>query len=340
MRYYVTRIGQAVFTLFVVITISFFMYRLMPGGPVEAMQQQLVQQAVSQGNDPNMQRINRLVEMYTGIQPDEPVWVQYLNYLKDIVLYQDFGRSIWQNEPVFAVLFAAMPWSVFVSVYGLLFGFTTNILLGSLMAYREGGKLDKGMSMVATVSTSVPYYVAAILMLSYLAFGLGWFPTGGRYNSEFTSPGFNIPFILSVIRHAALPIASGFVVGFGGGALAMRGNSIRVMGEDYIRVAKLRGLGETRIATRYVTRNAILPLYTTLMVGIAGIFSSSIIMEQIFSYPGVGWYTFGAIENRDYPLLMGVFLFFTIVTLLGVLIADLTYGFIDPRASTGDKESY
>lgn len=340
MRYYITRVGQAVFTLFVVITISFFMYRLMPGGPVEIMQQQLVQQAIAQGNNPDMQRINRLVDMYTGIQPNEPVWVQYLNYIRDIVLYQDFGRSIWQNEPVFKVLFAAMPWSVFVSIYGLLFGFTTNVLLGSLMAYWEGGKLDKGMSMVATVSTSVPYYVAAILMLSYLAFGLGWFPTGGRYDSQLTSPGFNLPFMLSVIHHAALPIASGFVVGFGGGALAMRGNSLRVMGQDYIRVAKLRGLSETRIATRYVTRNAILPLYTTLMVGIAGIFSSSIIMEQIFSYPGVGWYTLGAMQNRDYPLMMGVFLFFTTVTLVGVLIADFTYGFIDPRASTGDKESY
>ncbi|MFC6800056.1 MULTISPECIES: ABC transporter permease [unclassified Haladaptatus] len=340
MRYYITRIGQAVFTLFAVFTISFFMYRLLPGGPVEAMRQQMVLEAMSTGGEVDMQRINRLVEIYTGIQPTEPLYVQYFNYIRDIVLYQDFGKSIWKNQPVFQILFTAMPWSVFVSIYGLLLGFTTNILLGSLMAYREGGRFDKTMSIVATISTSVPYYVAAILMLSYLAFELGWFPTGGRYDSQLTSPGFNVPFIVSVIRHAALPILTGFVVGFGGGALAMRGNSLRVMGEDYIRVAQLRGLSETRIATRYVTRNAILPMYTSLMIGIASIFSSSIIMEQIFNYPGVGWYTFGAIENRDYPLLMGVFIFFTVITLIGVLIAEFTYGFIDPRASTGDKETY
>ncbi|WP_435361709.1 ABC transporter permease [Haloarchaeobius sp. DFWS5] len=334
-----SRIGQAVFTLFVVLTISFFMYRLLPGGPIEAMREQLVQQAVSQGDQVDIERINHLVELRTGIQPDEPVWKQYLFYLRDIVVYQDFGQSIWQNKPVFDLLFKAMPWSVFISIYGLLLGFVTNILLGSLMAYREGGHLDKSMSLVATILTSVPYYVAAILMLSVLAFGQGWFPTGGRYNHALT-PGFTLPFMISVIRHAALPILTGFVVGFGGQALAMRGNSIRVMGEDYIRVAELRGLGEGRIASRYVMRNAILPLYTSLMIGIASIFSSSIIMEQLFSYPGVGWYTFGAIENRDFPLLMGIFLFFTTVTLIGVLIAEFTYGIIDPRATTGEREAY
>jgi peptide/nickel transport system permease protein len=186
---------------------------------------------------------------------------------------------------------------------------------------------------------SVPYYVGGILMLSWLAYKFGWFPTGGRYPSGVT-PGFNISFILGVAHHAALPIASGFIVGFGGAALEMRGNSIRVMGENYLRVARLRGLSETRIAVRYVGRNSILPLYTKFMIGIAAIFSSSIIMEQIFRYPGMGWYTYDALALRDYPLLMGVLMLFSTVTVLGVLIADLTYGFIDPRASQGDQEAY
>lgn len=339
MNYYVKRVTQAVFTLFTVLTISFFMYRFLPGGPIEAMRQQMVQQAMQEGGRVDIQQINRLVEVRTGIQPDEPVYVQYFNYIRDVVLYQDFGQSIWKNEPVFALLFKAMPWSVFISIYGLFLGFTVNVLLGAFMAYKEGGRFDQAMSTLATVTTSVPYYVVAILMLAYLAYEWGIFPTGGRYSSN-TVPGFNWPFMASVINHAILPILTGFVVGFGSGALAMRGNSIRVLGEDYIRVAQLRGLGQFRIATRYVTRNAILPMYTTLMIGISGIFSSSIIMEQLFNYPGVGWYTYGALEHRDYPLLMGVFIFFTTVTLIGILAADLTYGLIDPRASTGDRESY
>jgi peptide/nickel transport system permease protein len=339
MNYYVKRIGQAVFTLFVVLTISFFMYRLLPGSPLEVMRQQMIQRAMTEGGRVDIQRVNHLVEVYAGIQPNEPIYVQYFNYLRDIILYQDFGRSIWKNEPVFSLLFKAMPWTVFISIYGLFLGFTSNILLGAFMAYKEGGRFDKAMSTFATITTSVPYYVVAILMLAYLAFEWGLFPTGGRYNPS-TTPGFNWPFMAGVINHAILPIFTGFVVGFGGGALSMRGNSIRVLGEDYIRVARLRGIGQYRIATRYVTRNAILPMYTTLMIGLSAIFNGSIIMEQIFNYPGVGWYTFGALQNRDYPLLMGIFIFFTIIILLGVLIADFTYGLIDPRASTGDRESY
>jgi peptide/nickel transport system permease protein len=339
MNYYVKRIGQAVFTLFTVLTISFFMYRLLPGGPIEVMRQQMIQRAMEEGGRVDIQRINHLVEVYTGIQPNEPIYVQYFNYIRDIVLYQDFGKSIWKNEPVFSLLFKAMPWTVFISIYGLFLGFTSNILLGAFMAYKEGGRFDKSMSTLATITTSVPYYVVAILMLAYLSFEWGLFPTGGRYNPS-TTPGFNWPFMASVIHHAILPILTGFVVGFGGGALSMRGNSIRVLGEDYIRVARLRGIGQYRIATRYVTRNAILPMYTTLMIGLSAIFNGSIIMEKIFNYPGVGWYTFGALQNRDYPLLMGIFIFFTTIILLGVLIADFTYGLIDPRANTGDRDSF
>lgn len=339
MNYYAKRIGQAVFTLFAVITITFFMYRILPGGPAEAMRQQLIQEAATSGESVDIDRINRMVEIYTGFRPDAPLYQQYFNYMFDMIVHQDFGQSIWRSEPVFDILFKGMPWSVFVSIYGLLLGFTTNVLLGAVMAYKEGSRFDNAMSIVATVMSSIPYYVGAVVMLAFLSFKWGYLPTGGRYNPA-TAPGFNYAFMAGVVEHAALPILTGFLVGFGGGALAMRGNSIRIMGEDYIRVARLRGIGQTRIATRYITRNAILPMYTGLMIGISAIFSSSIIMEQLFNYPGVGWYTFGALMQRDYPLLMGAFIFFTTVTVTGILIADLTYGLIDPRASTGDRESY
>ncbi len=340
MGYYLERIGQAIITFWAAITITFILYRLMPGGPVESMRNQLMEEAAMEGGEIDMDRINRLVELHTGVNPDQPIHIAYVDYLMDIVLYQDFGRSIWRNEPVFDVLWAGMPWSVFVSFYGLLLGFTANVLLGALMAWWENTRFDNWSSIIATFLNSVPYYVGAILFLAVFAFQLGVLPRGGRYN-EHLDPGFHLPFMFSVIEHGILPIATGFIVGFGGGALAMRGNSIRILGSDYLRVAQLRGVSTARIATRYVTRNAILPLYTGLMIGISAIFSSSIIMELIFTYPGVGWYTWGALEGRDYPLLMGIFLFYTFVTILGILIADLTYGYIDPRAGTeGRQEAY
>lgn len=339
MNYYAKRVGQAVLTLFTVVTLTFVLYRLMPGGPVEMMQSRLIGQMEASGQAVNEQMIDRMVNLYTGYDPDQPIHVAYYQYVRDMVLHLDFGQSIQHQEPVFDVLFRALPWSVFVSVYGLILGYTANLVLGSIMAYKEGSWFDKIASVGAIFLNSIPYYIGGILMLSFLAYELGWFPTGGRY-PEGTTPGFNIPFMLGVIHHAALPIASSFIVGFGGGALEMRGNSIRVMGEDYLRVARLRGLSDFRIATWYVGRNSLLPLYTKFMIGIAAIFSSSIVMEQIFRYPGMGWYTFDALKLRDYPLLMGVLILFSTVTVTGVLIADLTYGLIDPRATQGDREAY
>lgn len=342
MRYYLKRLGQAVITLFAATSLTFVLYRLMPGGPVDSLRREFQQQGgnfAEGGAGRSPEEINRLIELHTGIQPDLPLHVAYFQYVRDLVLYQDFGRSIYYSEPVFDILFRAMPWSIFVSVYGLLIGFSVTIILGAIMAYREGERFDKAGTVIIILLNSVPYYVAAILMLSVLAFGLGWFPKGGRAYPD-AVPGFNLYFIQGVLHHGALPILSGMIVGFGSGALAMRANSIRVMGSDYLRVARLRGLKDSRIAVRYVGRNAILPLYTGFMISLSGIFSSSVVMERIFTYPGLGWYTFDALIRDDYPLLMGSFLFLTTITIVSIMIADLTYGLIDPRASVSEKESY
>ncbi|KZN23304.1 ABC transporter permease [Haladaptatus sp. R4] len=336
MGYYLRRTAQAVLTLVVAVTLAFVLFRLMPGGPIEAMRNRMIQQAAASGAGINTERIDDMVQLYTGIEPNQPIYIQYVNYLRDIILYQDFGESIRYSRPVFNILFEAMPWSVFISVYGLALGYTANILLGAVMAYKEGTRFDQSSTVGAILLNSIPYYVGAIVLLAIFAYNLEWFPTGGRYNTDLIA-GFNVAFMVSILRHAALPILSSFIIGFGGRALAMRGNSIRILGEDYLRVARLRGISSTRIATRYVARNAILPMYTQLMIGISAVFSSSVILEYIFTYPGVGWYTYGALKARDYPLLMGSFIFFTTVTIIGILVADVTYGIVDPRASTGDK---
>lgn len=338
--YYWKRIGHAFVTLISVTTITFVLFRMMPGNPAQAMRAQFEQQLGGSGQAADPEVIDQMVQVHTGFDPNKPMYLQYFEYVRDVILYQDFGQSIQYGEPVFDILFTAMPWSVFVSVYGLALGYTTNILLGAAMAYKEGSRFDNTMTVVATFLNSVPYYVGAILFLAFFAYELGWFPGGGRYDTSI-DPGLHAEFMWSIVHHGTLPIMSSFIVGFGGGALAMRGNSVRILGEDYLRVARLRGISSTRIATRYVARNAVLPLYTQMMIGIAAVFSSSVVLEYIFTYPGVGWYTFDAINMRDYPLLMGSFLFFTIITLIGILVAEFTYGIVDPRAgSGGHSESY
>ncbi|WP_049898525.1 ABC transporter permease [Halococcus agarilyticus] len=341
-NYYLRRVGQFLLVWFLALTISFAMYRLMPGGPVEAVKANLQERIATSGGGMSAsqaQQLNRLAESYTGINPDQPIWRAYIEYIVGIVTQADFGTSIWHNEPVFDMLLPAIPWSMFISIYGLALGTTTSLLLGAAMAYKEGSRMDTGLTIFSIVNRSIPYYVVAIFAIIVFAVNLEWFPTGGRMNPN-TTPGFNLPFMFGVLHHAALPILSSFVAGFGG-ALAYRGNCVRVLGEEYLRAARLRGVGQGRLAIRYVGRNALLPIYTGLLMGVAGIFGSGIIIETIFTYPAVGYITFNALENNDYPLLMASFLIFTTITLLGLLIADFTYGMIDPRVETGDnRESF
>ena len=348
------RIGQAILTFVSAVTVAFVMFRMLPGNPVQSLARQEYRECIEQfgGGSCNYEQIKDRVAARISFEPGQPIFEAYAEFLNDIVLHQDFGQSFAYNEPVFDILFAAMPWSVFISLFGLATGFTFNIFWGAALAYNEGTTFDKGGTIFAMVGNSIPYYVAAIVALAYFGYTMHLFPTTGRYPSELAlslpvigvvfnepnvTPGFNLPFMLGVIWHGSLPIFAGFVLGVNG--LGMRGNAIRVMESSYIRVARLRGLTGTRIAQRYVARNAVLPLYTFFMIGIAGIFSSNIIMERIFTYPAVGWYTFQALVTRDYPLLLGSFIFYTGLTIIGITAADFTYQFIDPRAGSEDNEN-
>jgi peptide/nickel transport system permease protein len=335
MNYIVRRLGQSVLTVFVVVSASFGLIRLLPGGPLDYLRAQMLQQ----GGSMSSAEINRRIAAQTNIAVNEPIYVQYVDYMGSI-LTGDFGRSIWYEEPVASIIGPAIPWTVFLTASALFLAFTVGIALGALMAYREGSGFDVTSTGIGLFLNSTPSYVVALLFIAFLGYRLELFPTGGRYASEFT-PGLNIPFLTSVLYHGALPILSMAIVGFGGWALSMRGNSIRVLGEDYLRVARLRGLSTRRIAFRYVARNAILPMYTGLMIAIGTVFGGAVIIENIFAYPGVGFYLIQAIGARDYPLMMGGFILITVAMVIGITIADLTYGWLDPRAKGGGtREAY
>lgn len=333
-NYFVERTIQAVLTLLVVFGLTFALLRLMPGGPMDYLQAKLAQS----GQDMSQEEIDARVELYTNIHPEKPIPVAFYEYTTGL-LTGDLGHSVWYNQPVIDILAKAMPWTIFVSAVSLLGTFAIGITLGALMAYAEGSRFDLASSTVSIVITSIPFYVVAVLLVWVLGYEYGVFPTGGRVDTSIT-PGMNLAFITSVLYHAALPISSLVIAGFGGRALSMRGNSIQILGNDYLRVARLRGLSERRIALRYVGRNAILPMYTSIMIAIGSLFGGSIILEMIFLYPGLGYYVFQSLGARDYPLLMGGFLLITVATILGVYVADLTYGLVDPRAGGGDRESF
>lgn len=336
MKWLIKRILQAVLTVLTVISISFVLIREMPGGPMDYVRAQLIR---SQRGSMSRERLETLTETYTNIQPNEPIHIQYVEYMK-AMLQGDFGRSTRYSEPVMDILAGALPWTIFIMSLSLLLTYLLGIALGALMAYKEQSNFDTGSTLGSILLNSIPYYVAAIILVYVLGYQFSLFPTGGRMNQS-TTVGFNIPFIIGALEHAALPVASMVITGFGGQALSMRGNSIQVLGEDYLRVARLRGLSEPRIAFRYVARNAILPMYTNLMISIGFMISGSVILEKIFNYPGIGYYLLQAVNARDYALMMGAFVLITITVVIGIFVADLTYGLLDPRAKGGEtREAY
>lgn len=324
------RLGQTVFTVWAVTTLSFVLVRLMPGNPMGAM----VRQLEKQGVDPV--RARQLVELRLSVDPDEPIPVAYVEYLMNMA-QGDLGVSTYYQQPVADVLAQALPWTLFVLSWSVFISFFVGISVGALMAYWEGGKLDVGLTSWAILMGSVPFYVLAILMLIFLSYRLGWFPTSGRAPTGVPA-GFNWAYIKGIVHHATLPVAS-MLVASGIASLGMRGNSVRVLGSDYLRVARLRGLSDITISTQYVARNAVLPMYTTLLISIGEMFGGSVVLEQVFQYRGLGYYLLSATYQRDYPLMMGGFLLITVAVVLALLFADLTYSLVDPRA-TGQGNEY
>jgi len=337
MRYITKRIGQSLVTIVSVIVLTFVMIRAMPGGPVDYLRSQLMQQRT--GETISQAQLNQLAQDYMNYNAGEPVHVQLISYVSGI-LQGNLGESFYFGKPVNDIILQAAPWTVFLLTLAVILTFGIGIILGAVMAYREGSWVDGSGTVVSMFLNSVPYFVAALLFVYILAIQLSLFPASGNVASGL-DPGFNVPYISSVLYHAILPVASLVITGFGGIALGMRGNAIKEIGEEYIRVAHLRGVPGRRIAIRYVGRNAVLPLYTQFLISIGFMFGGSVVLEDIFAYRGLGDYLLTAINARDYPLMMGIFLIITFAVVSCVLFADLTYGKIDPRVSgEGSGEAY
>jgi len=335
MAYLRDRLIQAVVTIWGIVTLSFFLNKSLPGGPIEALQADIRESPFKYGlsQNPSQEDVNRVIEGLVQIPPDKPLWEAYVDYVTQVFVEFDFGQSISVagGTDVMPLILQRAPWTIFLSTVGLLYGAIIGILLGSVMAYYEGTKFDIGMSVSIVLSRSIPYYIAAIFLLFVLGFQWGWFPTGGRVNPDL-EPGMNPDWVISVFYYATLPALSFILTGFGGRALGMRANSIRLLGSEYIHNARLRGLSTYRISVTYLARNAILPIWTSIVVSLGGLLGGSVILERIFQYPGMGDLMFEAARLRDFPVLMGALIMVTFLFVLGTLIADFTYPLIDPRA--------
>ncbi|RLG88834.1 MAG: ABC transporter permease [Thermoprotei archaeon] len=324
MKWIYKRVITAILTIYVASTLTFIIVHSMPGDPIDALTQAFIRQYYM-----TYEEARALAEAVAPYVPKGTLFEQYIDYISKF-FRGDLGVSISYSTgvPVAKLLAYRIPWTVLVVATSLVISFGVGILLGMVMAYKHGSKLDSALSVFFSIIRSIPEYIVAIILLSILAFQLGLFPEGGAYSVE---PGFTFEYIVDVLWHAALPIITWVFVHVGGWALGMRGSTVSVLGEDYITYAKARGLPSRRVVITYVGKNAILPLFTSFMLSIGFMFGGSIFIEYIFSYPGVGYMLYQAITQRDWFLMTGTFNIIVVAVVTGALIADILYSFLDPR---------
>lgn len=317
------KILTIILTVLFATTITFFAIRMMPGDPVETMAMGMLQS----GMDYN--EAYEKAKAILNYDPDKPIIEQYVGYVAKL-LTGDLGNSITSKRAVTEIIAGALPWTLFILTLAISISFTIGVLLGMYISLKRKTIIDPIVSAYASISGSLPDYIVGFLLVLLFASNLRWFPGRGAYG-PMVQVGFNLEFILSVLYHACLPVLTYVVTGMGGWALAMKGSSVSVLGEDYVMSATARGLSERRIRIKYIGRNAILPLVTSLTLSFGMLFGGSPLVENLFSYPGMGMYLNQAIANRDYTLMQGLFLMITLAVVTANLLAEILYSILDPR---------
>ncbi len=320
MRVLIRRIGFYILTAVAAVTVDFFIPRVMPGNPVEAVLSQMTGQVTP--------ATIRSLELQYGLDTKTGLWSQYLTYWGH--LFQgNLGLST-SNYPstVTAVIGGAVFWTVGLVGVATVISFVLGTLVGTLVAWRRGTWLDNLLP-ATTFFQAAPYFFVAFLALDLFATRLGWFPSGRAYD-PLDFPAFNAHYIGDVLYHAVLPALTIVLCSAAGWIVGMRNVMVTTMDEDYVLVAQAKGLRRSRVIW-YAARNAILPSVSGFSLAIGFVVSGALLTEIVFSYPGLGWTLLQAVNHRDYPLLQGIFLIITFAVLAANLIADFVYVFLDPR---------
>jgi peptide/nickel transport system permease protein len=325
---------QGLITIWAVITFTFFLIRLMPGNPIEVRIDFIMQQRSVTYEE----ALNQTAALF-NFDPDAPVLEQYIDYVGKL-LRGDLGESITSpGTTVASQILRFLPWTLFCVGLALLISFTIGVLVGLAMAYWRGGILDNVMTVFASIVYGIPDYVIALFIIIVIGIQLKLFDPGQMRGGVDPSipPGFTFEYIGSVLQFAIAPVATYVLSSVGGWMLTMKSSTISTLGEDYINVAKARGLSEGRILTAYVGRNALLPLITRLAISIGFVVGGSVIVEELFQYPGLGRNLLRVINQRDYTTMQGIFLVITTSVVFANMLSDLMFGLLDPRVRLGDK---
>jgi peptide/nickel transport system permease protein len=333
LSYFARRIGMFFLVVFVAATFNFFIPRLAPGNPIGAITSRMA--SASTGIE-NGQEMFEAYRQRFGL--DQPLYVQYAKYLWNAA-HLDFGQSLSAYPAdVMDIIRPAVGWSMGLIGVSVLLTFAFGVTIGALLAWKGTPAMVRAVLPITMIGGVLPYYLLGMLLLYVFAFTTRAFPISGAFDSGIPSD-LSWPYIASVLRHAVLPALSIVLTSLGGFALTMRGLMINTIGEDYMLLADAKGLPKWRILWWYAVRNAIPPQLTHLAIALGYVVSGAILVEIVFSYPGLGYQLWQSIVNSDYTVIQAITLVLAVSVGFSVLIIDLIYPRLDPRVTYAAESS-
>jgi peptide/nickel transport system permease protein len=322
MRFLLRRAGFFVLTLWACITLNFLLPRLMPGNPAIALL------AKFHG------RLNpvalKAIEIALGVNVHQSLLSQYGAYLHNLVT-GNLGVSItFFPDSVSSVIGSAIWYTLGLVGVTTILAFILGTLIGIAGAWRRGGWLDSILPPIFVITTAIPYFWVGMLLILVFGIKLHYFPYDFAYDPSL-SPSLSFSFIGNVIEHSILPAVAILFTSIGGWILTMRNTMITTVSEDYVRMARAKGLSSRRIMFDYAARNAILPNLSGFAMSIGFIVSGAVLVEYVFNYNGLGYLLVQALDSEDYPLMQALFLLITVAVLVAILLADIVTVILDPR---------
>jgi len=323
MRYVFRRLGFFLLTLWVALTLNFALPRLMPGNPALAI--------IGKFRGGISPQAVKVLEAQFGINTHQNIVVQYFHYLGNVATLK-FGTSLTTQpgNSVGRIVLDAIPWTLGLVGITTILAFILGTGIGILSAWLRGGRLDSIMPPIFVIMTVIPYFWIGLVLILIFGVKLHVLPYFFSYNFSLT-PGLNAAFIGNVAEHAILPAFTLLITTIGVWILTMRNTMITTLAEDYVRMARAKGLPAHRIMLDYAARNAILPNLTGFAMSLGFVVGGAILIEEVFNYQGVGYLLLQAVNNTDYPLMQALFLLITVAVLFAILLSDIATAILDPR---------
>ncbi|MGC9348044.1 MAG: ABC transporter permease [Anaerolineae bacterium] len=325
-KYVATRVAIFFLVIWTTATINFVMPRLAPGDPVQAMLGRMAEQGqVVEGGGELVKEYRELFGL------DDRIIVQYGKYLWNLVNF-NMGYSLAHFPArVIEIILDGLPYTLGLLSISAFLQFSLGIVLGALFVWPRAPKVVDIIAPFFFAISPIPYYLFAMFLIYFFAYTLHVLPHSGAFTIGRVYSGFSLAQAWDLVRHSILPAFSIILSGMGGWALGMRGMMITVLGEDFLTLARAKGLRDSWIFLRYAMRNAMLPQFTGLAISMGFIVSGSSIVELMFTYPGVGYKLYQSIVNADYTVMQGITFFIVVSVATAVLIIDLLYPVLDPR---------